>query len=92
MFSKYFANVVNAVMCFLCRIVSMACSPSGSSFVCSAAGKLQPMSGGAELSTPRLGKLSVWDLKTMKPEVECSISIKPIKSAKFLQCLVMFSY
>ncbi|KAM7393339.1 hypothetical protein PAMA_008141 [Pampus argenteus] len=62
------------------RILSLACSPSGSSFVCSAAALSR--SGGAE-SSPRLhvpvsGQLLLWDTKTVKQQLQFSLEPEPV--------------
>jgi len=38
-------------------------------FTCSAVGRLLTTNPTGDLNAPRVGKLSVWDLRTMKPEV-----------------------
>lgn len=59
-----------------CRILSLACSPSGASFVCSAAAP--SLAAQMDLSAPDIGskgtnqvpgKLLLWDTKTMKQQV-----------------------
>lgn len=62
------------------RILSLACSPSGSSFVCSAAALSR--SGSAE-SAPRLpipvsGQLLLWDTKTVKQQLQFSLEPEPV--------------
>uniref|UniRef100_A0A8D3CL88 WD repeat-containing protein 91 n=1 Tax=Scophthalmus maximus TaxID=52904 RepID=A0A8D3CL88_SCOMX len=62
------------------RILSLACSPSGSSFVCSAAALGR--SGSAE-SVPRLplpvsGQLLLWDTKTVKQQLQFSLEPEPV--------------
>ncbi|XP_017296650.1 WD repeat-containing protein 91 [Kryptolebias marmoratus] len=62
------------------RILSLACSPSGSSFVCSAAALSR--SGGSE-SGPRLpipvsGQLLLWDTKTVKQQLQFSLEPEPV--------------
>ncbi|CAN9504747.1 unnamed protein product [Ophioblennius macclurei] len=62
------------------RILSLACSPSGSSFVCSAAAISR--SGSAE-SAPRLpipvsGQLLLWDTKTVKQQLQFSLEPEPV--------------
>lgn len=52
-----------------CRIISLASNSLGTSFACSAAGRLRCSGPSADTLTPRVGKLSLWDLKTMKVEV-----------------------
>ncbi|KAG7221232.1 hypothetical protein INR49_017449 [Caranx melampygus] len=61
-------------------ILSLACSPSGSSFVCSAAALGR--SGGVE-SAPRLpipvsGQLLLWDTKTVKQQLQFSLEPEPV--------------
>ncbi|XP_069025176.1 WD repeat-containing protein 91 [Embiotoca jacksoni] len=62
------------------RILSLACSPSGSSFVCSAAALSH--SGSVE-SAPRLpipvsGQLLLWDTKTVKQQLQFSLEPDPV--------------
>ncbi|KAM4719492.1 WD repeat-containing protein 91 isoform 2-T2 [Anableps anableps] len=62
------------------RILSLACSPSGSSFVCSAAALSR--SGSAD-SVPRLpipvsGQLLLWDTKTVKQQLQFSLEPEPV--------------
>ncbi|KAM6901672.1 WD repeat-containing protein 91 isoform 1-T2 [Lycodopsis pacificus] len=62
------------------RILSLACSPSGSSFVCSAAALSR--SGSVE-SAPRLpipvsGQLLLWDTKTVKQQLQFSLEPEPV--------------
>ncbi|XP_040013827.1 WD repeat-containing protein 91 [Xiphias gladius] len=62
------------------RILSLACSPSGSSFVCSAAALSR--SGSIE-SVPRLpipvsGQLLLWDTKTVKQQLQFSLEPEPV--------------
>uniref|UniRef100_A0A668AA76 WD repeat-containing protein 91 n=1 Tax=Myripristis murdjan TaxID=586833 RepID=A0A668AA76_9TELE len=62
------------------RILSLACSPSGSSFVCSAAALSR--SGSVE-SVPRLpipvsGQLLLWDTKTVKQQLQFSLEPEPV--------------
>ncbi|XP_071392461.1 WD repeat-containing protein 91 [Centroberyx affinis] len=62
------------------RILSLACSPSGSSFVCSAAAVSR--SGSVE-SVPRLpipvsGQLLLWDTKTVKQQLQFSLEPEPV--------------
>jgi len=58
-----------------CRIVAIASSPQGLQFTCSAIGRLLTTNPTGELNAPRVGKLSVWDLRTMKPEVWSQLEI-----------------
>lgn len=57
-------------------ILSLACSPSGSSFVCSAAAHSRSGSSdaAARLPIPVSGQLLLWDTKTVKQQVinQCS--------------------
>lgn len=63
--------------CLLCfRILSLACSPSGVSFVCSAAAQspishmdFSAVSSGGKSMNQVPGKLLLWDTKTMKQQV-----------------------
>ncbi|XP_062289956.1 WD repeat-containing protein 91 [Scomber scombrus] len=62
------------------RILSLACSPSGSSFVCSAAALSQT---GSTESSPRLpvpvsGQLLLWDTKTVKQQLQFSLEPEPV--------------
>ncbi|GAA6227187.1 WD repeat-containing protein 91 isoform X1 [Lates japonicus] len=62
------------------RILSLACSPSGSSFVCSAAALSR--SGNID-SVPRLpipvsGQLLLWDTKTVKQQLQFSLEPEPV--------------
>lgn len=62
--------------CIYCRILSLACSPNGASFVCSAAApsltsqtdSLAPDIGSKGMNQVP-GKLLLWDTKTMKQQV-----------------------
>ncbi|KAG8010957.1 WD repeat-containing protein 91 [Nibea albiflora] len=63
-----------------CRILSLACSPSGSSFVCSAAALSR---SGSSDSVPRLpipvsGQLLLWDTKTVKQQLQFSLEPEPV--------------
>ncbi|XP_019745968.1 WD repeat-containing protein 91 isoform X4 [Hippocampus comes] len=62
------------------RILSLACSPSGSSFVCSAAAVHR--SGLAEpahrLPTQVSGQLLLWDTKTVKQQLQFSLEPEPV--------------
>ena len=49
--------------------MAVASSPQGLQFTCSAIGRLLTTNPTGELNAPRVGKLSVWDLRTMKTEV-----------------------
>lgn len=63
--------------CLLCfRILSLACSPSGASFVCSAAAQspishmdFSAVSSGGKSMNQVPGKLLLWDTKMMKQQV-----------------------
>ncbi|XP_007951097.1 WD repeat-containing protein 91 [Orycteropus afer afer] len=66
------------------RILSLACSPNGASFVCSAAA---PSLTSQDVSAPDLGgrgvnqvpgKLLLWDTKTMKQQLQFSLDPEPI--------------
>ncbi|XP_008400576.1 WD repeat-containing protein 91 [Poecilia reticulata] len=62
------------------RILSLACSPSGSSFVCSAAALSR---SGSVDSAPRLpipvsGQLLLWDTKTVKQQLRFSLEPEPV--------------
>uniref|UniRef100_A0A6J0VK79 WD repeat-containing protein 91 n=1 Tax=Pogona vitticeps TaxID=103695 RepID=A0A6J0VK79_9SAUR len=67
------------------RILSLACSPSGASFVCSAAASgllnqldyAAPDSGGKGTNQVP-GKLLLWDTKTMKQQLQFSLEPEPI--------------
>ncbi|KAJ7329967.1 hypothetical protein JRQ81_016141 [Phrynocephalus forsythii] len=67
------------------RILSLACSPSGASFVCSAAASglvnqldyAAPDSGGKGTNQVP-GKLLLWDTKTMKQQLQFSLEPDPI--------------
>ncbi|XP_030404289.1 WD repeat-containing protein 91 isoform X1 [Gopherus evgoodei] len=67
------------------RILSLACSPSGASFVCSAAAPslitqldlAAPDTGGRGMNQVP-GKLLLWDTKTMKQQLQFSLEPEPI--------------
>ncbi|XP_066567051.1 WD repeat-containing protein 91 isoform X1 [Amia ocellicauda] len=64
------------------RILSLACSPSGTSFVCSAAAH-SPRSGslnesGGRISVPVSGQLLLWDTKTVKQQLQFSLEPGPV--------------
>ncbi|XP_026989170.1 WD repeat-containing protein 91 [Tachysurus fulvidraco] len=64
------------------RILSLACSPSGTSFVCSAAAPVA-RSGGMPETTPRLtqsvpGQLLLWDTKTVKQQLQFALEPGPV--------------
>nr|XP_019606368.1 PREDICTED: WD repeat-containing protein 91 [Rhinolophus sinicus] len=67
------------------RILSLACSPNGASFVCSAAAPSLPSQ--VDFSAPDIGskgsnqvpgKLLLWDTKTMKQQLQFSLDPEPI--------------
>uniref|UniRef100_A0A3B3BD76 WD repeat-containing protein 91 n=1 Tax=Oryzias melastigma TaxID=30732 RepID=A0A3B3BD76_ORYME len=62
------------------RILSLACSPSGSSFVCSAAALSR--SGSVESAPPHpvpvSGQLLLWDTKTVKQQLQFSLEPDPV--------------
>ncbi|KAJ8007389.1 hypothetical protein DPEC_G00117000 [Dallia pectoralis] len=69
------------------RILSLACSPSGTSFVCSAAAHNGPVgrSGSVTEAVPRLpnplpvsGQLLLWDTKTVKQQLQFSLEPGPV--------------
>lgn len=59
---------------FLSSILSLACSPSGSSFVCSAAALSRSGSCDSvpQIRIPASGQLLLWDTKTVKQQVQYS--------------------
>nr|XP_057913246.1 WD repeat-containing protein 91 isoform X2 [Doryrhamphus excisus] len=62
------------------RILSLACSPSGSSFVCSAAalngiGLVEPA---IRLANPVSGQLLLWDTKTVKQQLQFALEPEPV--------------
>ncbi|CAO2603157.1 WD repeat-containing protein 91 [Lemmus lemmus] len=60
------------------RILSLACSPSGASFVCSAAAdSLAPDIGNKGMNQVP-GKLLLWDTKAMKQQLQFSLDPEPI--------------
>ncbi|XP_064366870.1 WD repeat-containing protein 91 isoform X2 [Dromaius novaehollandiae] len=68
-----------------CRILSLACSPSGASFVCSAAAPspishmdFSAVSFGGKSMNQVAGKLLLWDTKTMKQQLQFSLDPEPI--------------
>ncbi|XP_070121993.1 WD repeat-containing protein 91-like isoform X2 [Equus przewalskii] len=68
-----------------CRILSLACSPSGASFVCSAAAPSLTSQGdflapdiGSKGTNQVPGKLLLWDTKTMKQQLQFSLDPEPI--------------
>ncbi|XP_074913831.1 WD repeat-containing protein 91 isoform X2 [Buteo buteo] len=67
------------------RILSLACSPSGASFVCSAAAQspishmgFSAVSSGGKSMNQVPGKLLLWDTKTMKQQLQFSLEPEPI--------------
>ncbi|KAI1904876.1 hypothetical protein AGOR_G00010180 [Albula goreensis] len=64
------------------RILSLACSPSGTSFVCSAAAHGARTSslteGGSRVSAPASGQLLLWDTKTVKQQLQFSLEPGPV--------------
>ncbi|KAM4670974.1 WD repeat-containing protein 91 isoform 3-T3 [Amazona ochrocephala] len=67
------------------RILSLACSPSGASFVCSAAAQspishvdFSAVSSGRKSMSQVPGKLLLWDTKTMKQQLQFSLEPEPI--------------
>ncbi|KAL4617303.1 WD repeat-containing protein 91 [Arapaima gigas] len=63
------------------RILSLACSPSGTSFVCSAAAhaaRTGNLEGASRPSAPVLGKLLLWDTKTVKQQLQFSLEPGPV--------------
>ncbi|XP_075284388.1 WD repeat-containing protein 91 isoform X4 [Opisthocomus hoazin] len=67
------------------RILSLACSPSGASFVCSAAAQstvshmdFSAVSSGGKSMNQAPGKLLLWDTKTMKQQLQFSLEPEPI--------------
>ncbi|XP_041609498.1 WD repeat-containing protein 91 isoform X3 [Vulpes lagopus] len=66
------------------RILSLACSPSGASFVCSAAAPslasqmdFSALDIGSKGTNQVPGKLLLWDTKTMKQQVQLQFSLDP---------------
>ncbi|XP_066502849.1 WD repeat-containing protein 91 [Hoplias malabaricus] len=64
------------------RILSLACSPSGTSFVCSAAANLSRSASVTE-ATPRTslpvpGQLLLWDTKTVKQQLQFALEPGPV--------------
>ncbi|KAJ7404628.1 WD repeat-containing protein 91 [Willisornis vidua] len=67
------------------RILSLGCSPSGASFVCSAAAQsavshvdFSVVSSGGKSMNQVPGKLLLWDTKTMKQQLQFSLEPEPI--------------
>lgn len=59
------------------RILSLACSPSGSSFICSAAAMSRSGTGDAR-RVPVSGQLLLWDTKTVKQQLRFSLEPEPV--------------
>ncbi|XP_064631219.1 WD repeat-containing protein 91-like [Lineus longissimus] len=59
------------------RISALAYSPSGTQFACAASGRGRGGNNGVETG-PRLGRMSLWDLKTMKMDREIPMSPNPV--------------
>uniref|UniRef100_A0A673HES2 WD repeat-containing protein 91 n=1 Tax=Sinocyclocheilus rhinocerous TaxID=307959 RepID=A0A673HES2_9TELE len=64
------------------RILSLACSPSGTSFVCAAAAQAAHsgvvMEGDARVSAPVSGQLLLWDTKTVKQQLQFALEPGPV--------------
>ncbi|KAF5896881.1 WD repeat-containing protein 91, partial [Clarias magur] len=64
------------------RILSLACSPSGTSFVCSAAAPVARSCGMSEtaprLTQPIAGQLLLWDTKTVKQQLQFALEPGPV--------------
>uniref|UniRef100_A0A674PQX5 WD repeat-containing protein 91 n=1 Tax=Takifugu rubripes TaxID=31033 RepID=A0A674PQX5_TAKRU len=62
------------------RILSLACSPSGSSFVCSAAALSRSGSCDSvpQICIPASGQLLLWDTKTVKQQLQFSLEPEPV--------------
>ncbi|XP_040914541.1 WD repeat-containing protein 91 isoform X2 [Toxotes jaculatrix] len=61
------------------RILSLACSPSGSSFVCSAAAlNRSGVESAPRLPIPVSGQLLLWDTKTVKQQLQFSLEPEPV--------------
>uniref|UniRef100_A0A8C1R939 WD repeat-containing protein 91 n=1 Tax=Cyprinus carpio TaxID=7962 RepID=A0A8C1R939_CYPCA len=64
------------------RILSLACSPSGTSFVCSAAAPAAQSGvvteGEARVSPPVSGQLLLWDTKTVKQQLQFALDPGPV--------------
>uniref|UniRef100_A0AAY4ESF3 WD repeat-containing protein 91 n=1 Tax=Denticeps clupeoides TaxID=299321 RepID=A0AAY4ESF3_9TELE len=58
------------------RILSLACSPSGTSFVCSAAARV--LDTGSRVSLPVSGQLLLWDTKTVKQQLQFALEPGPV--------------
>uniref|UniRef100_A0A672S7F1 WD repeat-containing protein 91 n=1 Tax=Sinocyclocheilus grahami TaxID=75366 RepID=A0A672S7F1_SINGR len=64
------------------RILSLACSPSGTSFVCAAAAQAAhsgvATEGDARVSAPVSGQLLLWDTKTVKQQLQFALEPGPV--------------
>ncbi|XP_077479598.1 WD repeat-containing protein 91 [Stigmatopora argus] len=60
------------------RILSLACSPSGSSFVCSAAAHVNRTTDPARFPMQVSGQLLLWDTKTVKQQLQFSLEPEPV--------------
>uniref|UniRef100_H3CCZ4 WD repeat-containing protein 91 n=1 Tax=Tetraodon nigroviridis TaxID=99883 RepID=H3CCZ4_TETNG len=62
------------------RILSLACSPSGTSFVCSAAALSRSGSCDSvpQIRLPASGQLLLWDTKTVKQQLQFSLEPEPV--------------
>lgn len=60
------------------RILSLACSPSGTSFVCSAAAQAAHSEGDVRVSGPVSGHLLLWDTKTVKQQLQFALEPGPV--------------
>uniref|UniRef100_A0A8C6T9V9 WD repeat-containing protein 91 n=1 Tax=Neogobius melanostomus TaxID=47308 RepID=A0A8C6T9V9_9GOBI len=61
------------------RILSLACSPSGSSFICSAAALSRGGTGeGRRVPVTASGQLLLWDTKTVKQQLRFSLEPEPV--------------
>ena len=62
------------------RVISLCSNPAGPTFVCSSTtGRSRSNSFGADMGPgagSKIGKLTLWDLKTMKTDVSDQTSIK----------------
>ena len=64
-----FVNPSIKFFCILRRVIAFASHPQGTSFTSSAVGRLRASGPSSDTISPRVGRLTVWDLKTMKTEV-----------------------
>ncbi|KAM4634225.1 WD repeat-containing protein 91 isoform 1-T3 [Polymixia lowei] len=60
------------------RILSLACSPSGSSFVCSAAAARPDTLPSAPETQSPAGQLLLWDTKTVKQQLQFCLEPEPV--------------